>query len=97
GFSNPCDGTPRTLATLGLELSISNSYYQYQCAAQISTGIGTNEFVCSAQADLDADGVIQEFLFCTDLQQAGTGLNSPQTGTPCVFPYSVYRASLGVY
>ncbi len=97
-YPNPCDGTDRSLKDLGLEPSISRSYYQYQCAAQIpATPTQTHEFTCSAQADLDGDASVQELLFCTDQGFTGTGIASPQTAASCLFPYGTYRVSLGTY
>ena len=97
-YPNPCDGGNRSLKDLGLEPSINRSYYQYQCAAQIpSSPAQSNEYTCSAQADLDGDGVVQELLFCTDQAFTGTGLASPQTTATCLFPYGTYRVSLGTY
>lgn len=95
-FANPCDGMPRTLKDIGVEPSITESYFQYQCAAQVPMGAGvSNEFTCSARADLDGDAMLQESLFCTDQGRTGMGLASPQSGLACTFPYSVFRVSIG--
>ena len=97
-FLTPCDGAPRTLKEVGLEPDISQSYYQYQCAAQVPMGAAvSNEFTCSGRADLDGDSMLQEYLFCTDQARTGTGLASPQTGAACTFPYDVFRVSIGSY
>lgn len=97
-FMNPCDGMVRTLKDLGVEPSITRSYYQYQCVAQISMAAGvTHEFTCSGQADIDGDTMNQEIMFCTDQARVGMGLNSPQSATACTFPYDVYIVSFGTY
>ena len=96
GFSSPCDGGDRTLKDLGVEPSKGTSYYQYQCGARVPSGvIMTHEFVCSGLADLDGDTMNNELLFCTDQAAAGMGLPSRLTMATCLFPYSIYRVSVG--
>ena len=93
-YANPCDGMARSFFDLGVELSIADSYFQYECAAGVISGT-TEDFTCTGRADLDGDGLFQEILYCTDQTLTGMGLMSPQTGVGCTFPYSAFKITLG--
>ena len=97
GFTLPCMTPFLSFDDLGAQPSQDRLYFVYQCSAQIGAVVmSTNEFTCSAQGDLDGDGNIVEFVYCTDIDLDGVGINSP-SGAACNFPYDVVRVSAGLY
>lgn len=95
-FANPCDGNQRSLSDVGIIPNQTGLFFVYQCGAQISGlmgGMGTDEFTCSARADLDGNGAELELLYCTDLDNDGMGIPSPASGAACDFPYDPVRVS----
>lgn len=98
GFVQPCDGGIKSMFDVGVLPLQSEVFFVYQCGANISAlGPGSDEFVCSARADLDGDTAELEFLYCTDQDKDGAGMASPATGAACDFPYSQVRVSAALF
>lgn len=93
GFTNACDGTQRTLRDVGIVPAQGSLYGTYECAANVSqVSGGAHDFSCSALLDLDADGLVAEYVYCSNIARNGTGYAAP-SGTVCSFPYEVFRAT----
>lgn len=93
--ATPCTGVPISTELFGLIPANLNVYYSYRCFAS-PPGAGVGDYTCAAQGDLDDDGNLAEYMYCTDHALTGTGLASP-FGAPCTITFEQVRASIAIF
>jgi len=101
GGTNPtsfCNHAPYAFQDAGVQPLGLYVHFQYACTAQYRAVNGpTDEFSCSAYADLDADGQSYEEVFCTDSVDTGACIADPQ-GNVCFFPNTLVTiSSAGIF
>lgn len=81
-----CDGQAKSFADLSVQFE-GRVYFVYGCTAAAAPA----NFTCEASSDLDGNGQVARFLYCSDTQGSGAGIAFE--GRSCGFPGAVYRAS----
>ncbi|MEO1232150.1 MAG: prepilin-type N-terminal cleavage/methylation domain-containing protein [Myxococcota bacterium] len=74
--------------------SRGNLYHFFECERNAPGG--TPDFTCSAVGDLDNDGNLSEYIYCTDHASSGACVAS-SAGTVSLFPFTVLTANVGTW
>jgi prepilin-type N-terminal cleavage/methylation domain-containing protein len=64
-------------------------YFFYECETRGSPA----DYTCSAVGDLDEDGALGEYVYCSDFSGTGAGCTPSASGATSLFPFEVVRVS----
>lgn len=90
-FTEPCLASAYAFADTSLQPA-GRTYYFYECRAQANPF----DYSCNALGDLDNNGDVAEFIYCTDHEERG-GCIPSSTGLISLFPFTIVGPTPGTF
>jgi len=93
-YVDACQAVDKEFSAIGFTILESSFYHQFACEADNPGLASAAEFTCSAAGDLDGDGLVAEFIMCTDQRENGFCEVVSHYGNTSPFPLEPVRVTV---